>query len=96
MIFNLIQSIILMKDSMRSFEKYCIDGLKVNQKKIKEYVDHSLMLVTALSPVIGYDKCAKVAHVAYEENLSLRQAVIKLGYLSGEEFDNIVIPEKMT
>lgn len=96
LIFNLLHSILIMKDSIEMFQKYCIEGLKANQKKIKEYVDHSLMLVTALSPVIGYDKCAKIAHVAFEENLTLREACIKLGYLSGPEFDRIVVPEKMT
>jgi fumarate hydratase class II len=96
MVFDLINSIILLKDSCRSFEKYCVVGLKANRKQIKEHVDNSLMLVTALSPVIGYDKCAKIAHLAYEEHLSLREATIRLGYLTGEEFDKIVVPEKMT
>ncbi len=96
MIFDLINSIVLLKDSIRSFEKYCVVGIKANRKQIEEHVQNSLMLVTALSPVLGYDKCAKIAHVAYEEHLSLRQATIKLGYLSGEEFDKVVVPEKMT
>jgi fumarate hydratase class II len=95
LIFDLLHSLLLLKDSVHSFEKYCIAGLKANQQKIDEYVRNSLMLVTALSPVLGYDKCAKIAHVAYEQQLSLRQATIQLGYLSGEEFDQIVIPDKM-
>ena len=78
------------------FEKYCVRGIKANKKKIQEYLKNSLMLVTALSPKIGYDKCAHLAHFAYTEDLSLREACIKLGYLSGKEFDQIVIPEKMT
>jgi fumarate hydratase class II len=95
MIFNLLHSILLLKDACHSFEKFCVEGLKANRKKIKEYVDNSLMLVTALSPVIGYDKCAKMAHVAFEKELSLKEACIQLGFLSGAEFDRIVIPEKM-
>jgi fumarate hydratase class II len=95
MIFDLIHSIILLKDSVRSFETYCIKGIQANRKKISEYVHHSLMLVTALSPVLGYDKCAKIAHHAYTKNLSLREATIRLGYLTGKEFDKIVVPEKM-
>jgi fumarate hydratase class II len=96
MIFNLLHSIRILKDSVQMFEKYCIKDLKANRKKIAEYVENSLMLVTALSPVIGYDKCAKIAHYAYEKNLTLREACLKLGYLSGPEFDRIVVPEKMT
>ncbi len=95
MIFDLIHSIILLKDSVRSFDTYCIKGLKAHRKKIGEYVEHSLMLVTALTPVLGYDKCAKIAHLAHSEHLSLREATIKLRYLTGKEFDQIVIPEKM-
>jgi fumarate hydratase class II len=96
MIFNLLQSILLLTDSVESFTKYCIEGLQANRKKIEEYVNHSLMLVTALSPILGYDKCAKIAHHAYEKNLSLREACIELGYLSGAEFDKVVKPDKMT
>ncbi len=96
MIFNFLHSTLILKDSVQMFEKYCIQGLKANRKKIEHYVSQSLMLVTALSPVIGYDKCAKIAHIAFEQDLSLREACLKLGYLSGEEFDKIVIPEKMT
>jgi fumarate hydratase class II len=95
MIFDLLNSIILLKDAASSFEKYCVIGIKANRKQIGEHLKNSLMLVTALTPVLGYDKCAKIAHVAYEEELSLRQATIKLGYLSGEEFDKVVIPENM-
>jgi len=96
MIFNLLHSISILKDSCRMFEKYCVLGLEANRKRIEEFVDNSLMLVTALSPVIGYDKCAKMAHVAYENGTSLREACLKLGYLSGEEFDKHVVAEKMT
>lgn len=96
LIFNLLHSILIMKDSVQMFEKYCVEGLEANEKKIQEYVQNSLMLVTALSPVIGYDKCAKIAHVAFKEDLSLKEACLKLRYLSAKEFDKIVIPEKMT
>lgn len=96
MIFDLLHSIILLKDSIRSFEKYCIVGLKANRKQIQEHVNNSLMLVTALAPLLGYDKCAKIAHLAYKKHLSLREATLKLGFLSGKEFDRIVVPEKMT
>lgn len=96
MIYNLLHSALLMKDSCRMFEKYCVLGLEANRKKIEEYVNNSLMLVTALSPVIGYDKSAKLAHTAYEDGTTLREACLKLGFLTGDEFDKHVIPQKMT
>jgi fumarate hydratase class II len=95
-IHNLLHSILIMKDSVNTFTKFCVKGLKANRKKIKKYVDSSLMLVTALSPILGYDKCAKIAHLALEKELTLRQACIRLKYLSGKEFDRCVSPEKMT
>ena len=73
-----------------------VRGIKLNRVKIDEYVQNSLMLVTALSPKIGYDKAAKIAHDAHVENLSLREACLKLGYLSAEEFDALVRPADMT
>lgn len=96
MIYNLLHSVLLMKDSCRMFETYCVQGLEANRKKIEEYVNNSLMLVTALSPVIGYDKSAKLAHTAYEDGTTLREACLKLGFLTGDEFDKHVIPQKMT
>ncbi len=96
MIFNLLHSVLIMKDSALMFAKYCIQGLKANKGRIEEFVENSLMLVTALSPVIGYDKSAKIAHAAYKEGTSLREACLKLWFLSGEEFDRIVVPQKMT
>lgn len=96
MIYNLLHSIILLKDSCRMFENYCIQGLEADREAIAKYVANSLMLVTALSPTIGYDKSAKIAHTAYEEGISLRDACLKLGFLSEEEFDRIVRPENMT
>ncbi|MES2273254.1 MAG: lyase family protein, partial [Chlamydiota bacterium] len=96
MIFNLLHSILLLKDSMENFRKYCIEGLRPNSKKIAEYVKNSLMLVTALTPVLGYDRCAQIAHTAFVDETSLRDACLKLGFLSGEEFDRLVVPKKMT
>jgi fumarate hydratase, class II len=95
MIFNLMQSISLLSDSCIHFTKFLIEGIRPNKKKIAQYVENSLMLVTALSPKIGYDKAAHLAHRAYEEDSSLREVCLKLGYLTAQEFDEIVKPEKM-
>jgi fumarate hydratase class II len=75
---------------------HCVEGIEVNRAQIDRYVKDSLMLVTALAPKIGYDNAAKVAHTAHKEHSSLREAAIKLGFLTGEEFDAQVQPEKMT
>jgi fumarate hydratase, class II len=96
MIFNYLHSVELLSDACASFVDHCVVGIEVNRKQIDFYVKNSLMLVTALSPKIGYDKAAKAAHTAHHENLSLREAVIKLGYLSGAEFDALVRPADMT
>ena len=93
--YNLIQSIYLLSDASRSFTENCIAGLRANRQRIQYYLDHSLMLVTALNPVIGYDKAASIAKKAHAEGTSLREAAIALGYLSGEQFDEAVKPEKM-
>ena len=95
-IFNFLNSVRLLAAACHSFTKYCIDGIEVNQKQIDYYLKNSLMLVTALAPRIGYDKAAQIAKKAHAENLSLREATLKLGHLSGEEFDSLVKPEKMT
>lgn len=94
-IFNLLQSISLLSDACENFATHFIDGVRPNEKRLKWYVEQSLMLVTALNPKIGYDKAAEVAYKAYEEEISLKEACLKLGYLSAEEFDQIVRPEKM-
>lgn len=94
-IYNLLQSIELLADSCECFSKYLLQHLKANKKKLEHYVNSSLMLVTALSPKIGYDKAAKIAHRAYEKNLTLKEAALQLGYLTEEEFDNLVQPKKM-
>jgi fumarate hydratase class II len=96
MIFNLLHSILIMTDSVLMFEKYCVKGIRANKKQIDQYVHHSLMLVTALSPVIGYDKCSQIVKLALEEGISLKKASSKLGMLSESEFDRIVVPEHMT
>ena len=93
--YNIIQSITLMADACNSFRLNCVDGIEANEGRIHSNLYNSLMLVTALNSHIGYDKAAEVAKKAYKENISLRDAIIDLGYLSGEEFDQLVQPEKM-
>ena len=93
--YNILQSIRLLSDASESFLINAINGIEPNEKRISENLYNSLMLVTALNPHIGYDKAAKVAKKAYSENLSLRDAIQKLGYMTGDEFDKIVKPEKM-
>ncbi|NER25486.1 MAG: class II fumarate hydratase [Symploca sp. SIO1B1] len=95
MVFNLLQSINLLADSCNNFTDFLLDGLEPNRKKIDYFLQQSLMLVTALSPKIGYDKAAEVAHLAMENDLTLKDACLQLGYISGEEFDHIVDPHKM-
>ena len=95
MIFNITHSITLLTDGCTNFRKFLIEGTKPNLKKIKEYLDHSLMLVTALSPVIGYDKASKIAHHAMDNDLTLKAAALKLGFVTEEEFDRVVDPAKM-
>ena len=95
MIFNIAHSITLLSDGCTNFRKFLIEGTKPNLKRIKEYVDRSLMLVTALSPVIGYDKASKIAHYAMETDLTLKAAALKLGFVTEEQFDRVVDPAKM-
>src|SRR5271155_2351086 len=96
MIFNYLHSVELLTDACNSFVHHCVEGITVNREQIDHYVRDSLMLVTALAPKIGYDNAAKVAHTAHDEHSSLREAAVKLGFLSGEEFDALVRPEEMT
>jgi fumarate hydratase, class II len=96
MIHNFLNSVRLLADACRSFTDHCIVGMELNRARIKENVENSLMLVTALTPKIGYDKAAEISHLAHHEHLSLRAAALKLGYLTEKEFDEIVRPEKMT
>jgi fumarate hydratase, class II len=95
MIHNVMQSIALMTDGCANFRKFLVEGTKPNRKKIAEYVERSLMLVTALSPVIGYEKAAHIAHHAAEHDLTLKEAALKLGFVSEADFDRIVDPRKM-
>ncbi|HSI00207.1 MAG TPA: class II fumarate hydratase [Reyranella sp.] len=95
MIHNITHSIVLMSDGCDNFRKYLVEGTEPNRRKIAEYVERSLMLVTALAPVIGYDKASQIAHHASEHDLTLKQAALQLGYVSEAEFDRIVDPVKM-
>ena len=94
-IFNITHSITILTDGCTNFRKFLVEGTKPNLKKIKEYVDNSLMLVTALSPVIGYDKASKIAHYAMDNDLTLQQAALKLEFVTEDEFNRVVDPAKM-
>ncbi len=96
MIYNLLQSIRLLGDACRSFADNCVAGIEPNRDRIKELLDRSLMLVTALNPEIGYDNAARVAKKAHKEGLTLKEAAIELGLLTAERFDELVRPEEMT
>jgi len=95
MIYNLTHSITLLADGCTNFRKFLVEGTKPNMRKLKENVERSLMLVTALAPVIGYDKASEIAHRAMEKDLTLKAAALELGYVSEEEFDRVVDPAKM-
>jgi fumarate hydratase class II len=90
-----LRSIRLLSDSCYSFVDKCIDGIIPNEKQINEYVKRCLMLVTALNPVIGYDKASKVAKKAHNEGTTLKEACLSLGYLTEEEFDKYLVPKDM-
>ena len=94
-IHNITHSITIMTDGCTNFRKFLIEGTRPNARQIKEYVDRSLMLVTALAPVIGYDKASKIAHYAMDNDLTLKTAALKLGFVSEQEFDRVVDPAKM-
>jgi fumarate hydratase, class II len=94
-IYNVTHSITLITDSCTNFRMFLVEGTKPNLKKINEYVERSLMLVTALSPVIGYDKASKIAHYAMDNDLTLNAAALKLGFVTEAEFDRVVDPKKM-
>jgi fumarate hydratase, class II len=96
MIHNFLHSVRLLADACRSFTDHCVAGMELDLQRIEQNVANSLMLVTALSPKIGYDKAAEIAHRAHHERSSLREAALKLGYLTEKEFDEVVRPEKMT
>src|SRR6202453_4039283 len=94
-IFNVTHSITIMTDGCTNFRKFLVEGTKPNLKKIGEYVERSLMLVTALAPVIGYDKASKIAHHAMDHDLTLKAAALQLGFVTEAEFDRVVDPSKM-
>jgi fumarate hydratase class II len=95
MIFNAMHSITIIADGCTNFRKFLIEGTRPNEKKINEYVQRSLMLVTALAPVIGYDKASKIAHHAMDNDLTLKASALQLGFVNEVEFDRIVDPRKM-
>jgi fumarate hydratase class II len=95
LIFNVAKSVRLMTDGCTNFRRFLVEGAEPNLKQIGYFVERSLMLVTALSPVIGYDKASKVAHYALDHDLTLKEAALKLGVVSPAEFDRIVDPRKM-
>jgi fumarate hydratase class II len=94
-IHNVLESVRLLADASDSFREHCIDGLELDDQRVNELMKKSLMLVTALNPHIGYDRAAQVAKKAYKEGLTLREAVVALGFLTGDQFDAAVIPEDM-
>jgi fumarate hydratase, class II len=95
-IYNFLHSLTLIADACHGYVEYMVKGIAVDRAKVAWFVNNSLMLVTALAPKVGYDKCAQIAHTAHVDASSLREAALKLGYLTGEEFDQLAQPEKMT
>jgi fumarate hydratase class II len=95
-IYNFLHSVRLLSDACHSFTEHCARGIEVNRPQVDHYLKHSLMLVTALNPVVGYDKAAKIAHTAHVDGSSLREAALKLGFLTADEFDKWMKPEQMT
>jgi fumarate hydratase, class II len=96
MLHNVLTSAELLADSLNSFHEHCAKGIEPNEERIKENLENSLMLVTALNPHIGYEKAARIARTAYLEETSLRAAALKLGFVTAEQFDQWVRPEEMT
>ena len=93
--YNFLQSARLLADAMDSFNRNCLEGLKADRRQMEEYLERSLMLVTCLTPRVGYERAAEAAKLAHREGLTLREAVLRLGLLSPEEYDQVVVPEKM-
>jgi fumarate hydratase class II len=96
LIANVVQSLTLLTDASVNFRRFLVEGTRPNEKKIGEYVERSLMLVTALSPLIGYDKASKIAHYAFDHDLTLKAASLELGYVDEQTFDRVVDPARMT
>ena len=95
MAYNFLQSVRLLADGIRSFDARCVSGIVANREKMADNVHRSLMLVTGLTPHIGYENAARVAKVAHQENISLKEACVGLGYLTDEQFDQVFRPEQM-
>ena len=93
-VFNVLNSIRLLADACNSFTDHCVEGLRANEKRIREHLENSLMLVTALNPHIGYDKAARIAKQAYENGTTLKEEAVNLGFLTAEEFDEKVEARK--
>lgn len=96
MIHNVCNSIDLLTDACDRFREFCVEGLQPDYEQIQHHLNNSLMLVTALNPLIGYDQAAKVAKKAHKERLTLKAAVLELGLLSEEQFDEVIQPARMT
>jgi fumarate hydratase class II len=95
-IYNFLHSVTLITDACHGYVDYMIKGMEVDRAQVDKNLKNSLMLVTALTPKIGYDRAAKIAHTAHVEHSNLREAALKLGYVTGEEFDELMKPERMT
>tara|TARA_Y100001954_G_C15494114_1_gene446575 strand:- start:106 stop:672 length:567 start_codon:yes stop_codon:yes gene_type:complete len=95
-VFSILRSINLISDALDSFNSRCLTEIKANKEKINDNLEKSLMLVTALNPKIGYDKSAQIAKKAFNENITLKQSAVELKYLTEEEFDEAIQPERMT
>ena len=96
LIFNFCHSVDLLTDACARFREFCVTGLAVDEERVREHLERSLMLVTALNPVIGYDKAGLVAKLAFEERITLREAAVALGFLTAAQFDEAVVPDEMT
>ena len=95
LIYNFLQSARLLSQSMTSFNDRCVSGIRANREKMAHNLHNSLMLVTALNPYIGYENAAKTAKLAHKENISLKEACVRLGFLTAEKFDEVFHPEQM-
>ena len=94
--YNILQSIDILADSTKNFSIYCVKGIKANKKRIKDHLDNSLMLVTALAPKIGYDNAAKIAKRALKNGTKLKEEAIKTGLINEKEYNFLIDPSKMT
>ena len=96
MIYNFLHSTTLLRDACTMFREHAVEGLQANEEQIKKYLDESLMVVTALTPHIGYDKAAEIAKKAHREKTTLKKAALSLGHVTEEEYDRMVVPKEMT